>query len=274
MTVNVIDRRDLPVARIPQKSWYCCIDRSTLQAYACQNFWIDSKGLWKTLVAAVCKGGVPQIPGLAGAPRNFTVRGPQSLQSYFSLVPTGAARPPPRRSRLPQLYLCPLAKRVWDWVIKVWEEVSGQPVPDLGPCELLQGRGGPFRPQPDLKGLWVQLRLAIMSAIHSCASQRRTGRPASAHTAAAYIVHHLRTPIVRDWRRVSVGGKDPLADLSTGVCCTSWLRGRHPALQLSQFISRWGPSGRLCAVQTSRGRHSVAIVFSLTHPVRFPAVSG
>ena len=55
------------------------------------------------------------------------------------------------------------------------------------------GHDGPFRPQPDFKGLWVQLRLATMSAIHSCASQRRTGRPTSAHTAAAYIVHHLRT---------------------------------------------------------------------------------
>ena len=148
---------------------------------------------------------VPQIPGLAGAPRNFTVRGPQSLQSHFSLVPTGAARPPPRRSRLPQLprvvesifhqlYLCPLAKRVWDWVIRVWEEVSGQPVLDLGPCELLLGRGGPFRPQKS-QGLGVaatiighaarllannQISNTISAAIQPAGSMAHAARPIEA----------------------------------------------------------------------------------------------
>ena len=77
-----------------------------------------------------------------------------------------------------QLYFCPVARKVWDWVIRVWEEVSGQPVPDLGPCELLLGHDGPFRPQPDPKGLWVQLRLATMSvASDSLRGLRFSSRP-------------------------------------------------------------------------------------------------
>ena len=57
-----------------------------------------------------------------------------------------------------QLYLCPGARKVWGGVIRVLEEVSGQPVLGLGACELLLGHDGPFRPQPDFKGLWVQLQ--------------------------------------------------------------------------------------------------------------------
>ena len=93
-----------------------------------------------------------------------------------------------------QLYLCPLAKRVWDWVIRVWEEVSGQPVLDLGPCELLLGRGGPFRPQKS-QGLGVaatiighaarllannQISNTISAAIQPAGSMAHAARPIEA----------------------------------------------------------------------------------------------
>lgn len=93
--------------------------------------------------------------------------------------------------------------------------------------------------------LWLQLRLTAMSALFHSARAKRQEMPANAYTAAAHMVCHLKAAIHRDWQRISHPGKRAATDLATGICCSSWLRGRSPSITLSAFSSQWAQTPAL-----------------------------
>ena len=95
----------------------------------------------------------------------------------------------------------------------------------------------------NLQPLWTQLRIATLAAIHSARTQRRKGIPTTATSVAARLVHQIRSAMLRDWQRVR--GRNSLAALADGVCCSTWLKGRQPFISLEQFQQRWGEQGAL-----------------------------
>ena len=90
-----------------------------------------------------------------------------------------------------------------------------------------------------------------------------SSKPASAVSAAASLLQMIRAAISRDWRRVQFTGPE---QLTAGICCSSWLRGRHPFITAQQFGSTWALRGVLCSVNQS---NTLLVHLNLTSPVHF-----
>jgi exonuclease III len=168
------------------------------------------------------------------------------------------------------MFACPTAVRVWKWVLELWAAVTDLPPPPLALSLLLADDQRQWRPPAGLQELWTQLRLATIFAIHTQAQARRRGRVSNAPSVAALVVGALRGAIHRDWSRVAtVGG---IQGLAAGVCCSTWLRGRHPLLPMADFVRLWGHRNILVQVldSSSGGRPHVSIRLSVSHPVPIP----
>lgn len=164
---------------------------------------------------------------------------------------------------------CPTSMRVWTWVAAIWRLLSDGAAPPLTVAVLLADDDRVWQPQPQLQSLWTRLRLAVLFMIFTSRRQRRLGLPTNAPSIAARVLHNLRSAVLGDWHRVSSGGG--LAGLSSGVCCSTWLRGRHPLLTLTDFRKLWGPEGVLYKVTTTPGaRPKLDILWSVQTPVPIP----
>ena len=140
---------------------------------------------------------------------------------------------------------CPVAITVWDWICRLWAAYSGAQAPPATAAVLLADDQREWSPPQDLQASWLQLRIAAIAALSSAARGRRRGLPTGAASVASTVVHAVRTAVSRDWQRVVAG--DP-ALLASGICCSSWLRGRHPYMSQEQFLATWARNGAFCTV--------------------------
>jgi hypothetical protein len=175
---------------------------------------------------------------------------------------------------LTHLFLdCPSSRRVWEWLSAVWVQLSSSTSPPITAAVLLAGDQRQWSPPPPLQPLWTQLRVATIETIRAAQKQRRSGIPTTATSIAATVVHHMRAALLRDWQRTRTAGS--IASLSSGVCCSAWLRGRQPFLTVAQFQSHWGEPGVLYALsQQTAGQQRVHVLWSVQHPVPIPMGQG
>ena len=168
------------------------------------------------------------------------------------------------------LFACPTAARVWRWVLDLWAAVTDLSPPPLALSLLLADDQRQWRPPAGLQEMWTRLRLATIFAIHAQAQARRRGRVSNAPSVAAQVVGALRGAILRDWSRVATEGG--IQGLAAGVCCSTWLRGRHPLLPMADFVRLWGHRNILAQVldSSSGGRPHMSIRLSVSHPVPIP----
>ena len=165
------------------------------------------------------------------------------------------------------LVICPVAQQVWTWVAGLWRAYLGaEDSPPLIAAVLLADDQSAWHPPPLGQSTWLQLRIATLAALSSSAQSRRSGMPTTATSVAAMVVHSLRTAIVRDWQRVV---SPDTAELARGVCCSSWLKGRHPSITAHQFRQAWANNAAFCSVTEVRGRPSLCLHLSLARPVPF-----
>ena len=104
-----------------------------------------------------------------------------------------------------------------------------------------------WRPAPELRELWLRVRIAALHAVW----ERRTatamgGSPHTAAAAIASLVHLVRGNILTDWQRVVQGRQIDAADTQVG--CSHWWRGAPPVIIEQQFVQRWCRRGVLCRV--------------------------
>ena len=167
------------------------------------------------------------------------------------------------------LFSCPTAARVWQWVLDTWVAITDLPAPPLSLAVLLADDQRQWSPPCPLQPLWTQLRLATIYSLHNQAQRRRRGQINNAPSVAARIIGTLRAAIFRDWSRVAVQG---LQGLAVNVCCSTWLKGRHPLLTSTEFIRLWGHRDVLAQVFTgcSTGKPRLSLRLSVSHPVPIP----
>ena len=158
---------------------------------------------------------------------------------------------------------CPLAAALWQWVAQLWAAFSGGEAPPQTFQVLMADDQTQWRPGTALQLVWTQIRIATLSVIRDGACRRRKGMPVTHTSAAAHLLHLIRAAIHRDWRRVQASGPE---ELTAGICCSSWLRGRHPFISLQQFRGTWAHQGVLCSL-SQEGNLTVHI--SLISPEPF-----
>ena len=171
-----------------------------------------------------------------GAFRAYISRCKQQLSleeaSLLAACPRPACQGQPET--LTHLFLtCPSSQRVWTWISAIWTRLSGSQGPPLSAALLMADDQRHWQSEAHLQPLWTQLRIATLAAIHSARTQRRKGIPTTATSVAARLVHQMRSAMLRDWQRVR--GRNSLAALADGVCCSTWLKGRQPFISLEQF---------------------------------------
>lgn len=83
-----------------------------------------------------------------------------------------------------------------------------------------------------LSELQTQLRIATLTGIRDATVSRRKGQLASVVPAAAAVLHSMKSAIRRDWQRVVLSTPQ---ELTSGICCSSRLRGRHPFMTMDYF---------------------------------------
>ena len=163
---------------------------------------------------------------------------------------------------------CPVATQIWAWVGRLWAAYSRAAAPPLSAAVLLADDQRDWQPASHSQATWTQLRIATLTAIRNGANSKRTGMPAEPVSIAAVIVASLRSAMRRDWQRVEATN---IASLSSGVCCSTWLRGRHPLLSRQEFTVMWTAHGAFCSVSSDGSRGKLRLVLSLTTPVPFPS---
>ena len=161
---------------------------------------------------------------------------------------------------------CPTAAAVWRWAARLFAALSGADPPSLTVGLLLADDQTDWQPPGALQTVWTQLRLATLTAIRDGSSRRRRGQPASAISMAASVAHSMRTAIHRDWQRVTA---DSPGQLTAGICCSSWLRGRQPFMPLDEFRRTWAHSDSWCTVQTVASRPTLTVHLGASRPVPF-----
>jgi exonuclease III len=168
------------------------------------------------------------------------------------------------------LFTCPTASRVWEWVLAMWVAITDLPAPPLSLPLLLADDQRQWRPPRTLQALWTQLRLCTLHSLHTQATGRRRGQINNAPTVAARVVGALRGAIFRDWSRVTPEGG--LQGLASGLCCSTWLRGRHPLLIEPDFLRLWGHREVLAKLHTGDlgGGRLLSVRLSVSHPVPIP----
>jgi hypothetical protein len=168
------------------------------------------------------------------------------------------------------LFTCPTASRVWEWVLAMWVAITDLPAPPLSLPLLLADDQRQWRPPRTLQALWTQLRLCTLHSLHTQATGRRRGQINNAPTVAARVVGALRGAIFRDWSRVTPEGG--LQGLASGLCCSTWLRGRHPLLIEPDFLRLWGHRDVLAKLHTGDlgGGRLLSVRLSVSHPVPIP----
>lgn len=168
------------------------------------------------------------------------------------------------------LFTCTTASRVWSWVLATWGAITDLPAPPLSLPLLLADDQRYWCPPSSLQPLWTQLRLCTLYFLYAQATGRRRGHISNAPTVAARIVGALRGFILRDWCRVTAEGG--LQGLTAGVCCSSWLRGRHPLLTEPDFLRLWGHRNILVKLHTGglEGRRRLSLRLSVSHPIPLP----
>ena len=163
---------------------------------------------------------------------------------------------------------CPVATQIWAWVGQLWAAYSGATAPPLSAAVLLADDQRDWQPASHCQATWTQLRIATLTAIRNGANSKRTGMPAEPVSIAAVIVASLRSAMRRDWQRVEAAD---IASLSSGVCCSTWLRGRRPLLSRQEFTVMWAAHSAFCSVSSDGSRGKLRLVLSLTTPVPFPS---
>lgn len=163
---------------------------------------------------------------------------------------------------------CPVAAQIWAWVGQLWAAYSGAAAPPLSAAVLLADDQRDWQPASHSQATWTQLRIATLTAIRNGANSKRTGMPAEPVSIAAVIVASLRSAMRRDWQRVEAAD---IASLSSGVCCSTWLRGRRSLLSRQEFTVMWTAHSAFCSVSSDGSRGKLRLVLSLTTPVPFPS---
>jgi exonuclease III len=223
-----------------------------------------------------------------GALRAYIGRRRQQLSlqeaSLLAACPRPACQGQPET--LTHLFLtCPASVRVWSWIAAVWTQLSGSEGPPLSAALLMADDQRHWQPGAHLQPLWTQLRIATLAALHSARAQRRKGIPTTATSVAARLVHLMRSAMLRDWQRVR--GRNSLAALADGVCCSTWLRGRQPFISLEQFQQHWGQPGALYQLSTgalyqlstgalyqAEATPQLTVLWTVQHPTPIPMGPG
>ena len=167
--------------------------------------------------------------------------------------------------------------RVWTWISAIWTHLSGGQGPPLSAALLMADDQRHWQPGAQLQPLWTRLRIATLAALHSARVQRRKGIPTTATSVAARLVHQMRSAMLRDWQRVR--GRNSLAALAEGVCCSTWLKGRQPFISLEQFQQHWGEQGALYQVSTGAlyqpdATPQSTVLWTVQHPTPIPMGPG
>jgi hypothetical protein len=157
---------------------------------------------------------------------------------------------------------CPVTRRVIQWVSDLYCAVRQVPAPPLSAEVWLAADTRVWDPGQGAD-LWDILRLAALHHIWAArCGGRHSGRPATALTVVAQLVHHLRDRIAGD----AVRAFTPLLEFAaTGG---EWLPDR-PTLDTTEFHSRWAYRGVLCTRSEPDG--PLRIHLSISHPVPPPA---
>lgn len=159
---------------------------------------------------------------------------------------------------------CPSVRPALDWLLSTWHAVSGVQLP-AHPSVILADDPAAWpagnKPPPAHHALWNRLRIAYLyyTWIARCSLQTDSPDQHAASIATA-IVRNITDQIRGDWLRVT-------SDIrySTSVC-SSWFRGRDPAMEMEAFEGQWALNGVLC--QCSGG--SLDVKFTVAAPVPIP----
>lgn len=147
---------------------------------------------------------------------------------------------------------CPAAKPVVEWMLQLWAALTpGLPQPPRSARLLLADNRDEWQPPAEAAQLWNALRVTTLGCVWHTRCTRAafavvTPQACSLRSAAA-VVDFLVAAIRRDWLRST----EDVRTLS-GDVCSSWFRGRDPALTQQAFLRRWSMGGRLCSVQDAR----------------------
>ncbi|GKV54003.1 hypothetical protein SLEP1_g60513, partial [Rubroshorea leprosula] len=143
---------------------------------------------------------------------------------------------------------CQVAARVWSWAATLWALATANPAPLILPSLILVDDRRGWEVSKEAAELWTDIRVIVLAGLFTTSEQRRKGLPVTTFTVAAYVVHHIRGYIIRDWQRTvqSADSSNVSARLAQDICCTSWLRGRSPRMDLTAFIKKWGKTSAFC----------------------------
>ncbi|KAJ9512291.1 hypothetical protein QJQ45_012924 [Haematococcus lacustris] len=168
---------------------------------------------------------------------------------------------------------CPSVAPAWEWVLDVYERLTGTRPPSSDALLLLSGRpthseDGPFHP-PDAH-LWLRLRVAYLGSVWRlrCLGPAAALQTQSlAHRVAQGVIFTLSSAVQRDWYRV---GRDIRVGLG-GAVPSTWFKGRDPRLDERQFASLW-PAASGGWFQRQQGE--LVVRLSLQWPVPAPPILG
>ncbi|KAJ9526757.1 hypothetical protein QJQ45_017497 [Haematococcus lacustris] len=168
---------------------------------------------------------------------------------------------------------CPSVAPAWEWVLDVYERLTGTRPPSSDALLLLSGRpthseDGPFHP-PDAH-LWLRLRVAYLGSVWRirCLGPAAALQTQSlAHRVAQGVIFTLSSAVQRDWYRV---GRDIRVGLG-GAVPSTWFKGRDPRLDERKFASLW-PAVSGGWFQRQQGE--LVVRLSLQWPVPAPPILG
>lgn len=161
---------------------------------------------------------------------------------------------------------CPSIRPAVQWLKRVWEAVQEAPInmeTDRFGVAVLTDDHRIWKPKKEHQALWTTLRVCYL---HSVWSLRCQLRHQSVHPGAisAGVVVHKTVKMVTDCIKIDWLRTQSDIRLATDIC-SSWFRGRNPALALEQFTKTWVVGDKICQVQDSQ----LVIRFSYLFPVEF-----
>ena len=163
---------------------------------------------------------------------------------------------------LSHLYVsCPQATLVWGWLGDVWEALTFNRFP-IHAGLLLADDHRVWSPPPELRALWMRLRIITIGALWRACCRRRHGETTTPLLIAAGIVAKARAAMARD--AFLVRAPRPLMDTVRG----DTVPARIPGLSREEFRARWCHRGILC--RWAEGDVDVEVRFTSVHPAGVP----
>lgn len=161
---------------------------------------------------------------------------------------------------------CPSIQPVVQWLKKVWEAVQEAPInlemADFGRV-LITDDHRIWKPKPEHQALWTTLRVSYLHSVWTlrCQIRRHSSQLRAINAAAAVhmTIRMVNACIKTDWLRT-------MSDIRQATdVCTSWFRGRNPAMAMEDFTKTWMFGDKICRFQDNM----LVNRFTIDYPVVF-----